>query len=242
MQVLARVRRRLAAERGFTLIELMVAASVGVVIIGVAFGLLDSAVRTVDKSGNRIDVSQRGRLALDEITQRLRSQVCGGPSTAYIPSIVSGAPNRVVFYSDMGDSSGRQLRALDYSGGQIRWFTYPGTDPTAAPTSTQVLATDVAPNNGTGMFKYFSYNPQAADQTITPAPALYLTLPDTLAATDLEHVVRITVGFTAYDHGGTATDSDASDFNGDFLSRNASSPYEFSTVPTDLRVLEPRCK
>lgn len=238
---LARLRRRLASEeRGFTLIELMVAASIGVVIVGVAFGLLDAVVRNYGKSDTRIDVAQRGRLAVDTITQRLRSQVCAG-TPALNPSIVAATPNRVVFYSDTGDAGGRRLRALEYTSNEIRWITYPADSATATPTSTDILVSNVAPNNGTGLFKYYAYNAAAATSS---SAQLFTELGSsaTLAAADYPKVTRITVAFTAYPKNGAATDKDAADYSGDFVTRNAASPYEFSSTITDPKALEPRCR
>jgi prepilin-type N-terminal cleavage/methylation domain-containing protein len=246
MRLLARIRGRLRQERGFTLVELLVAAAVGVVIITVAFGLLDSVVRAFGSSGERVDVSQRGRTAMDRITAKLRSQVCGGdPVAGYTPAIVSGTANQVVFWSDIGNGQAKRLRGVQYSNNQINELNYPGTgtDPSQTPTP-NVVVTSVTPNNppGSGLFHYYAYNPQAADQTITPAPALFTELPTPLASADLARVVRITVGFTAYPKGSGPTDKLAANFSGDFLSRTASSPYEFSAPPTDPSVVQPRCK
>jgi len=258
MTPLARIRRRMGQERGFTLIELLVAMTVGVVIVGVAFGLLDAVVRTFGTSGNRVDVSQRGRQTMDQVTQKLRSQVCGGdPAAGYTPSFTAATKDRVVFWSDIGDKQadgvtpkGKRLRGLEFANGTLYELEFPGTgqDPTATPTKRE-LATDVAQNNtnsagGKGLFRFYAYNVQAANQAANPAPPLYIELtgaPD-LTTADLQRVVRITVNFTAAPRGGSATDKVAADFTGDFLSRTASSPYEFDEVPTDPTVVEPRCK
>jgi prepilin-type N-terminal cleavage/methylation domain-containing protein len=240
---------RLRDQRGFTLIELMVAATVGIMIVGVAFGLLDSVVRTFGSAGNRVDVSQRGRLAVDQLTARLRSQVCGGgptnadPNAAYTPAIVLATDNKVAFWSNVGDGQGRRLRALQYANGSITEYTYAGSDPNAAPATTRQIVSTVAATNGTGLFKYFAYNPAAADQAASPAPALYLALTTPLAAADLQRVVRTTIAYTAYPENGTPTDKLAADFSGDFLSRTAASPYEFRTPPLpSAGNLESRCE
>jgi prepilin-type N-terminal cleavage/methylation domain-containing protein len=239
----ARIRRRLAHQRGFTLIELMVAASVGMVIVGVAFGLLDSVVRTFGSTGDRVDVSQRGRLAMDELTQRLRSQVCGGnPTAGYTPAIVAATNNKIVFWADRGGALAPALRGLEYVNGRINEYTYPGSDPNAAPATTRLLVSSVAPNNGGGLFQYSAYNPAAANQTANPAPPLWIDLPAPLGAADYQRVVRITVGFTAYPANGSPADKTAADFTGDFVSRTATSPYEFDVPPTETTQVEPRCK
>jgi prepilin-type N-terminal cleavage/methylation domain-containing protein len=251
MTTLARIRRRTAQQRGFTLIELMVAMTVGMVIIGVAFGLLDAVVRTFGSSGERVDVSQRGRQAMDTVTQKLRSQVCGGTNPDFTPSFVYADKDKVVFWSDTGDKAadgitpkGKRLRGLELAGATLNELEFPGTgqDPAATPTKRE-LATDLAANNNGGLFRFYAYNPQAANQAATPAPPLYLELTGApLVAADLQRIVRVTVNFTAFPRNSSATDKLAADFTGDFLSRTAASPYEFTDVPTDPTVVEPRCK
>jgi prepilin-type N-terminal cleavage/methylation domain-containing protein len=248
---LARIRRRLGRQDGFTLIELLVSMTVGVVIIGVAFGLLGAVVNTFGVSGDRVDVSQRGRQAVDNVTQKLRSQVCGGSNPNFTPSFVYADKNKVVFWSDIGDKQadgitpkGKRLRGLEFSGTTLYELEFPGTgqDPAATPNKRD-LATDLAANNNGGFFRLYAYNPQAANQTASPAPPLYLELTGApLAAADLKRIVRVTVAFTAFPRKSAPTDKQSADFTGDFLSRTASSPYEFSDVPTDPTVVEPRCK
>ena len=256
MTLLARIRRRMGQQRGFTLIELLVSMTVGVVIVGVAFGLLDAVVRTFGSSGDRVDVSQRGRQTMDSMTKELRSQVCGGTQAAgYTPSFVYASKDRVVFWSDIGDTTadgitpkGKRLRGIEFSSNTIYELEFPGTgqDPNVTPAKRE-LATDVAESNGsgaaTGLFRFYAYNPAAANQTAVPTPPLYLELTGApLTAADLQRIVRVTVGFTAFPRKGAATDSVAADFTGDFLSRTAASPYEFDEAPTDPTVVEPRCK
>jgi prepilin-type N-terminal cleavage/methylation domain-containing protein len=243
---LDRIRRRLREERGFTLIELMVSASVGVVLVGAAFGMLDAVVRTFGISGDRVDGSQRGRMAMDSITKKLRSQVCGGTTlSTFVPSFTSATKDRVTFWSDIGDGSGKRVRGLELASGTISELDAPNAATT--PTKRELVA-NVAANNGSGasagLFRFYAYNPAAANQATTPAPPLYIELTGApnLTAADLKRIVRVTVAFTAVPRGGTQADKLASDFTGDFLSRTAASPYELSDVPTDPAVLEPRCK
>ena len=253
--VLARMRSRLAQEGGFTLIELLVAASIGIVIILVAFGMLDSSVRAFGSSEKRIDVSQRGRLAMDNVTALLRSQTCGFNSTAgkWEPALLSGTKDKVVFWSDIGEdgtdrdangrtSDGRRVRGVEFAANKVNRLEYPGTGQTASATPIpQQLLNNVAANNGTGLFRYYAYNPAAANQSLNPAPALYVELPAPLSAADVRRVVRITSAFTTYPEKSSATDKLAADFKGDFLSRTASSPYEYD-APPEPTVLEPRCE
>jgi prepilin-type N-terminal cleavage/methylation domain-containing protein len=87
MSLMSALRRRLRREGGFTLVELMVAISVGSVVMLASFSLLDSSVVLTGKTQNRVDSTQRGRQAMDTITSQLRSQVCPNATT---PALVGG--------------------------------------------------------------------------------------------------------------------------------------------------------
>ena len=66
----------LRGEDGFTLMEVIAAMAVGLVVLGATLGLLESSVRLNTGVMAKTDAMQRGRLAMDTITQQLRSQVC----------------------------------------------------------------------------------------------------------------------------------------------------------------------
>jgi hypothetical protein len=219
--------------------------------------MLDAVVRTFGTAERRVDVSQRGRLAVDVLTARLRSQVCaGGPTTAspnatWVPSIQLATPNKVVFYANSaapptgaGAAPAPQLRGIEYvTTGRILEYGYANgtTDPNATPATTREVAANVAANNGAGLFKYYAYNPAAWDATVNPAPALYTELPSTPTAAQRTGITRITLAYTAYPEGSSGTDKLAADFTGDFVSRTAPSPYEFRSLP-QASALEPRCQ
>ena len=247
MRRVARLRARLGEERGLTLIELMTGAAIGIVIIGVAFGLLEGVLRTFGTSEERVDVSQRGRLAVDQMTARLRSQVCGGgptvaaPDASFTPAIVQGAQNKVAFWSNTGDGTGRRLRSIEYVNGVVNENLYSGSDPSGSPSSTRQLVSSVVANNSGRMFRYFAYNRDAWNRTLDPRPALYVELPTPLSIADQQRVVRITYAYTAHPENGSASDRSAADFAGEFVSRTASSPYEFTEPPQATNV-EPRCE
>jgi prepilin-type N-terminal cleavage/methylation domain-containing protein len=70
---------------GFTLVELLVAITIGSVVMLATFSLLDTSVVLTGKTQSRVDATQRGRLAMETITSQLRSQVCPNATT---PAIV----------------------------------------------------------------------------------------------------------------------------------------------------------
>jgi Tfp pilus assembly protein PilW len=95
---------RFRADDGFTLAEVLVAATVGFVVLAATLGLLDSSLRLNNGVMAKTDAQQRGRLAMDRITQELRSQVCLNLTTPAILPTVSTADS-VTFYSDFGDDN-----------------------------------------------------------------------------------------------------------------------------------------
>ena len=65
------MRARLADESGFSLVELLAAMVVGIIVMFAIFGLLDTGVRIQAKSVDSIDATDRGRVAIDQISQSL---------------------------------------------------------------------------------------------------------------------------------------------------------------------------
>ncbi len=62
-----------SGERGYTLIELLVAMSIGSIVILAAFGLLRFTTSDVSRISARVRIDQRGRLALEKIMLELHS-------------------------------------------------------------------------------------------------------------------------------------------------------------------------
>ena len=75
-RLLDRIRRE---ERGFTLVELLVATSLGTVVLLAAGVLSTSMLNAQTRISDRSEAIARGRTAMEQIVQQLRSQVCLGP-------------------------------------------------------------------------------------------------------------------------------------------------------------------
>lgn len=65
----ARLRRE---ERGLTLIELLVAASVGLVVVGGALTMFMSGIRSEPRTASKVMAIQQARVTVDRITRELR--------------------------------------------------------------------------------------------------------------------------------------------------------------------------
>ena len=91
-------------ESGFTLIELLMAMTIGVVVLLAAFMLVDASTPLAQKTQDRVDAAQRGRLAMEIIGAELRSQVCMPGAVPPIMPTVSDDSN-VWFYGNNQDQN-----------------------------------------------------------------------------------------------------------------------------------------
>jgi len=230
---------RFRAQEGFTLMEMLVAATVGFVILSATLGLLESTLRLDNGVMAKTDAQQRGRLAMDRITQELRSQVCLNLTTPAILPTKSTADS-VTFYSDFGSNvkAPPMLRTItfDATSGDIIESDIPGAGPdggpftyTATPTKTIIFqnATRVveSDNSVRPFLKYFAYETKAGvlgtTQELTPP----------LAAAAAARVARIEISFTARPTG--AKDSkNATDIKDEISVRHAD---------PNLTVPDPQC-
>jgi hypothetical protein len=196
VSVLARIKRRLADESGFTLMELLVASLLGIIVIMAAAAIMDAAQGETTRITQRVDGTQRGRVAMEQITQRLRSQVCVGTSTP----ILDAQDNSITFYADLGDETfNPEKRHIFVQNGQLieEIFVGTGTPPTqtfpSTPTSTRLMTANVvqARDSAGNLLPYFRYY---AYDTGTPSePNLLLGTP--VSAANLPQIARVLVAF-----------------------------------------------
>ena len=200
-RVLDRIR---SEESGFTLVELLVACIVGTIVLLASFMMLDSSVVLTGKVTDRVDRTQRARVAMEQIVRTLRSQVC---PAAGVPALIDAQDYSVRFYSFMGkgqfvpdqlelawDTNTNSIVQRKWAGsGASPYTTWP-----ANPTSTTILS-DVRPNFVSGqsgprgpVFRYY------LGGSSTP-----LTTP--LAAPNLKASSKVDIQFMTYPTGRNAT-------------------------------------
>lgn len=195
---LARIRARLrqagADQRGFTLVELLVTTSIGVVVLMAVFGLLDVSLRASSRVEDRAEVTQRGRVAMEQLTQQLRAQTCLGSG---VPAMTQADSTSMTFYADLGDDTFTpQRRRLVYSNGAITEFLYAGTGTppnmtfSATPMRTRTVVTNIVPVGSTPIFRYYAFTPDGSSPV---TPSVLLASP--LSTTDLARTVRIAISF-----------------------------------------------
>jgi prepilin-type N-terminal cleavage/methylation domain-containing protein len=191
MHLMRRIARRLRREEsGFTLTELLVACIVGSVVLLATFATLDTSVKLTGNVTDRVNRTQRARLAMEVITRKLRSQVC--PSAGQ-SALIDATDYSVRFYSFM--SAGAFVPDIL----ELKWDTntnsiieskWKGTG--TAPT-TRVLLADVKP----------VFSPAGQTATRGPIFKYYLSnsatpLTTPLSAADLKASSQTGVAFMTY--------------------------------------------
>jgi Tfp pilus assembly protein PilW len=179
-------------ERGMTLIEMLVTVSLGMIVLLALMDIADVSLRASARVEDRVEVSQRGRIAMDQIAQQIRSQVCLGPGT---PAVTQGDDTSLTFYSQLGDeNSVPQERRLVYANGTIteQIFIGSGTPPNMSfpnsPTRLRDIVSNVSPLGATPVFRYYAF-------TNTDPPTPTELLPTPLSAADMARTVKVGVSF-----------------------------------------------
>jgi len=190
-------------ERGFTLPELLVAMGVGMIVLLAAFTVLDRTFAASGQIADRSDALQRGRQVMENLTQKLRSQVCVGATK--VP-VVAGNDLSVTFYSDLSDGSQPIMQrtfAYDPTTDTISESTvtgagtYPDLTFTGAATTKTLLTKAEQILDGTPptvlrpVFRYYGYK-------VGGAPGELESLGAPLSAANLKRVAAIKIGFRSF--------------------------------------------
>ena len=195
---------RMREEHGFTLPEVMSAMFIALIVSLASFALIDFTIRRAGEVAGRVEATQKGRAAMDTITQHMRSQVCLNSTT---PPLSFAGTNRVTFYSDLSnpadnepparhtltyDPTARTLVQAQYDGTRAGSnVTYP-----ALPSRTRLLAENVVPDTPNApIFKYYGYDTATPPRPVAELRPASSTV--SLAATDLARTVRLEVSFRA---------------------------------------------
>jgi prepilin-type N-terminal cleavage/methylation domain-containing protein len=229
-----RIAARLSDQRGFSLTELLMAITIGMIVLMAAWMVLDRTISASGQIADRSEALQRGRQAMELITRQLRSQVCVGNATP----IVSASDLSVTFYADLTDGTPAnpiKKRTLTYDPAthtiNESVASSSGTYPTltfGTATTTPLLAkSDQIMDGSTArpVFRYYRYQSGTTNGTL-----VQMTAP--LSAADLKQVVLIKVGFRAFAVRPISNDNDSTTLEDDVYTRAA--------VPTELQG-QPEC-
>ena len=190
---------RLRSQRGFTLVELLVAISVGSVVMLATFSMLDTSVTLTDKTTKRVDATQRGRLAMYQITRALGSQVCPNATTSAI--VGSGTAGQVasdqyqvdfwMFTGSTGFTPERHVIRWDTNTNSIIETVY---NQAGTQTKQRTLLSKVRPTGSSApVFTYFAYPTTSATFPTSQLESGGAALTAAEAAT----VALVKVSFTA---------------------------------------------
>jgi prepilin-type N-terminal cleavage/methylation domain-containing protein len=169
------VPARLRDERGYTLIEMIMATAAGLLVAAATMAILAASYKMLANGADRVDANQQGRTALLRIEQLLESSCVAGLGVSPVvggSSAGTGAPpsgaNSITFLSSLSDLQSvppnEDVISLT-GGGALDLVTY--TNPTGSEpdwvfpttaTSTTVLVSHAAltPNTA-AIFKYYPY-------------------------------------------------------------------------------------
>jgi len=238
--------RRLRDEAGMTIMEVLVAATVGLVVLMAMFALLDSTVRGNTNVMRKTDAMQRGRIAMDLLTQELRSQVC--LTNLAGTAIISGDASSVEFYSDFSEGDGTQpptKRQLwfDAESGDMTTaiFTTDELEPVPgdfadAPTQIQMRLENAALQPGVPFLRYYAY--EWVGNPATRAEATEELVPP-LTANEARRVARIDINFVAQPTG-VEDRKKGVDLSDRIMARH-SDPNLARWDPTNPNLPDPRC-
>jgi type II secretory pathway pseudopilin PulG len=185
---------RLRDEAGFTLAELLVAMTVGILVLFALIGLLDTSTRLSASTVDRVETSARARLAMDLLTRQVRSQLCLGTD---LPALTAATPTSMTFYGSIAPEASPlivQRRTLTYDPATKRLLQTVWTGAGARPNVTfdtapqsSVIAEGIIPDGTAPIFEYYRFQVPAVGAAARPA--LITTTP--LGTDDLASTVQV---------------------------------------------------
>jgi hypothetical protein len=199
---------RLRNQDGFTVMEMLMAVTVGFVVLAATLGLLESSVRFNVGLMSKTDAMQRGRLGMDKLTQELRSQVCLDYDN---PAVLAGATdNDISFYGDYSAEGTRPVKrrvVFDPAKGTVTSYAYeaPASVPLplkktsfpASPTNTQLVleAVENRVDDANQIVPFFNYFANHKDNDGVYRASEKLGTP--LTEANAKRVARIEISFLA---------------------------------------------
>jgi type II secretory pathway pseudopilin PulG len=200
------MRRLRTDQAGFTLVELLVSMTLGMIVLTALMALVQTSQRVTTTNTQRSDATQRGRLAMEQIMQGLRSQVClKASATSPQTTVTAGSDTSITFFANIAapDKANSGLPApfapklitYSYGGGTITEQASDNTSTAAGvytfPTvnRTRTVLTDASQVSATPIFRFYGYK---TDGSIDSTP-----LPTPLAAADLPKVAKIDIDYVS---------------------------------------------
>jgi prepilin-type N-terminal cleavage/methylation domain-containing protein len=242
---------RAARHEGFTLPELLIGISMAVIVALAAFSILDVVMKDSGHIAQRVDSTQRGRMALDVLTSDLRSQVCLTPTDPTVQppvqqpiksTALTATPysESLSFYADSSDGRQKESDGVTPQPPDLRTITYDGMKHTiveqvrrassgsgvttvypSTPTNTRTILSNVYQDGSNPIFTYYSFG------TVAPLTPNVKVNP----GTDTTVISRIAVDFRVLATGLSTPDNTATTLSDDIYVRLAD-PNDPAPIPT----------
>jgi prepilin-type N-terminal cleavage/methylation domain-containing protein len=165
--------KRLRAQSGFTLIEMVAATAVSFIVLFALSSIMIVSLHQSQRTFTKVDATRHARTAMASVENELHSACVAGGATGDAPIQTGADANNLIFITFVGTSASptpvwHQLSYHPGTGtsGTVTDTTYAvaGTTPnwtratTPAPTTTTLL-TNVAQVGTTPVFRYYAYTP-----------------------------------------------------------------------------------
>lgn len=194
--------------RGFTLPELLVATSAGVVVLLMLSVLMLTGLRQSARVTGRVDATQRARTVLYQVIDELHSSCVAAPPVSPVRTGSSGTTLSFIHQIGSAVTTTPLLSTISLSSGILTETNYAATGGSApnwtfslTPTSTRRLVTGVSPTSpSTSIFSYYGFSAGSISSTPLSTP---------LSSTDAARTVQVSVGFTVAPEKTQVSDSKA---------------------------------
>jgi prepilin-type N-terminal cleavage/methylation domain-containing protein len=190
-----RHRRALADESGFSLIELLVAMSLGSIVLTALLTVFVNGLTATTNVTDRVQALQDARLTLDRMNTLLQAEVCAAGAAP----VTDAQADSITFTANVGDVAANPTRyrlRYDSTNNTIveeRFAPIVASDGSisfpSASTSTQTIGTNIVPAGGT-MFTYYTFD--LVNGGLDPDP-----LAQPISDSDEQRVVAVKTAITA---------------------------------------------
>jgi Tfp pilus assembly protein PilW len=196
-------------DDGATLVETLVAITMGVLVIGALCGILVISLHQSKRTTDRVDADQHGRIALAQIVNELHS-ACLAQNFAPIRKestenelrFINGySKEAVIPASEVSEHrivySGEALRDYEYPATGGTWPSYTFTGAVATPTGGTLLANHVTKTESKPIFSYYKYATTSSSGTATESSSTLTSLGTAeLTATTAATASSVAINFT----------------------------------------------
>jgi Prokaryotic N-terminal methylation motif len=182
------------SENGYSLVELMVAISAGMVVLFAVTSFIMIGLRHSSRISDSVDATQQGRIVLYQVMDELHS-ACIAPALAPVQAASDATSLRLIHQRGSAVAPTPVLSVVSLNEGTLSESVYPlsseseGWKFSSTASSSGTLSTGISPSGSNpGIFSYYAYS----GGQVSPTP-----LPTPLSQEDAEQTVQVRVALTA---------------------------------------------